>query len=211
MGLRAVSTQTLQRLPMYLNYLKALPENKKLNISATMIAEALGLNHVQVRKDLAIISKGGKPKVGYVTDLLIDDIEQYLGYDSANSAVIIGAGNLGHALFAFTGFSEYGLDIVAAFDTDESVVGTTINGKMVLPIDGLSSFCHSENIKIGIITVPAQKAQEVCNMLISSGILAIWNFAPIHLVVPENVLVQNENMACSLAVLSKHLKQKNRE
>jgi redox-sensing transcriptional repressor len=179
-----------------------------VNISATTIAEALGLNDVQVRKDLSSISSGGRPKIGYITENLIFDIEQFLGYDDADSAVIIGAGNLGHALLSYEGFSEYGLDIVAAFDTDEDIVGKVINDKQVLSTEKLKDLCSRLKIKIGIITVPFFAAQDVCDALVESGVLAIWNFAPVHLNVPENVLVKNENMACSLAVLSKHLREK---
>lgn len=117
--MRSVSKQTLERLPAYLNYLKSLPEEEAPNISATIIAEELGLNDVQVRKDLAMISSGGRPKVGYITAGLIQDIEQFLGYGNADRAVIVGAGHLGQALLCYHGFSEYGLEVVAAFDADQ--------------------------------------------------------------------------------------------
>lgn len=205
--MRSVSKQTLERLPLYLNYLKSLPEGAA-NISATTIAEELGLNDVQVRKDLAMISSGGRPKIGYVTADLTRDIEQFLGYGSADSAVIVGAGRLGKALLCYKGFSEYGINVVAAFDADERVAGTQIGGAPVLPMEELGAFCAERNIRMGIITVPVSAAQEVCDRMIQSGIMAVWNFAPVHLKVPKNVLVQNENMAYSLAVLSKHLTAK---
>lgn len=205
---KSISTQTLQRLPMYLNYLKSLPENQILNISATTIAEALKLNNVQVRKDLAMISSGGRPKIGYITKNLIFDIEKFLGYDNADSAVIAGAGDLGCALLSYDGFSKYGLDIIAAFDVDEEIIGTTINGKKVLSSDKLKDLCSRMKVRIGIIAVPASKAQEICDSMVESGILAIWNFAPVNLKVPDSVLVQNEDMAFSLAKLSKNLSKK---
>lgn len=208
MGMRSVSKQTLERLPVYLNYLKSLPEDGVLNISATTIAEELGLNDVQVRKDLAMISSGGRPKIGYVTAGLIQDIEQFLGYGNADRAVIVGAGHLGQALLCYHGFSEYGLDVVAAFDADQEKCGTKIDGKPVLPMEKLPELCRRMNIRMGIIAAPAPAAQEVCDRLIESGIMAVWNFAPVHLKVPKSVLVQNENMAYSLAVLSKHLIEK---
>jgi redox-sensing transcriptional repressor len=173
-----------------------------------MIAEVLRLNDVQVRKDLALVSDGGRPKIGYILEDLISDIEHCLGYDNVDSAVLIGAGNLGRALLAYEGFSVYGLDIVAAFDIDESIFGSTISGKQVLPVDKVNSLCTRMKIKIGIITVGAEEAQKVCDLLVESGVLAIWNFAPIHLKVPGHVLVQNENMASSLAILSNHLVEK---
>ncbi len=206
---KSVSTQTLKRLPLYRTYLKTLPEDG--NVSATTIADALKLNPVQVRKDLSAISDGGRPKVGYNTRGLIADIEAFLRYNDTDNAVIIGVGNLGHALLSFKGFTEYGLNIVAGFDVRETMYGNTVNGKPIRPAAELESFCQRENIHIGIITVPADQAQGVCDILIRCGILAIWNFAPTHLNVPAGVLVQNENMAASLAILSQHLAEKMHE
>lgn len=201
----AISIQALQRLPVYLKYLKSLPKEDVLNISSTSIAEALDLNDVQVRKDLALVSSGGRPKVGYILRYLIFDMEQFLGYNDSNSAVIVGAGNLGRALLAYNGFSEYGLHIVAAFDVDKSLIGTTVNGRPVLSAEKLLDLCSRMKVRIGIITVPDHEAQAVCDKLVEGGILAILNFAHVRLKVPDHVLVQNENLACSLAVLSKHL------
>jgi len=207
MNMKSVSSQTLQRLPQYLTYLKSLPKNAAANISATGIAEALGMNDVQVRKDLAMVSGSGRPKIGYIREDLVNDIEEFLGYDDADTAVIAGAGSLGRALLSYGGFEDYGLDIVAAFDTDENIIGTEVGGKEVLDAGKLASLCRRMNIRIGIITVPASQAQAVCDKLTQGGVLAIWNFAPVHLTVPTGVLVKNENMACSLAMLSQHLKE----
>ncbi|HWR23912.1 MAG TPA: redox-sensing transcriptional repressor Rex [Feifaniaceae bacterium] len=203
----AISVQALQRLPVYLNYLKSLPREGALNISSTSIAEGLGLNDVQVRKDLALVSGGGRPKVGYILRDLIFDIEQFLGYGDSNSAVLVGAGNLGRALLSYGGFSEYGLDIVAAFDTDDSLIGSAVNGKPILSADKLGDLCSRMKIRLGIITVPEHEAQAVCDRLVESGVLAVLNFAHVRLKTPGHVLVQNENLACSLAVLSKHLSE----
>lgn len=205
MSERGISKQALLRLPLYLSYLKSLPRQGGVNISATMIASALELNDVQVRKDLASVSKGGRPKLGYVVEDLIRDIESYLGYDSTNDAIIVGAGRLGGALLSYAGFKEYGLNIVGAFDIDDSKIGTEICGKVIQPLSKIKEFCETMEIRIAIITVPASEAQKVCQMLVDSGILAIWNFAPVHLKVPDGILVQQENMAASLAVLSAHL------
>ena len=202
----AVSRQTISRLPVYLGYLRSL-EGSLPTISATAIAEALSLNDVQVRKDLALVSGGGKPKVGYVVEHLIDDIGRYLRYDYVDRAVLAGAGNMGHALMCYEGFARYGLDIVTAFDNNAGVIGTYINGKRVLPIEEMGSICSKQDIKIGIITVPAAAAQDVCNIMVQSGIKAIWNFAAVKLNTPKGVIVQNEDLVASLAVLSRHLKQ----
>ena len=208
METRSVSKQTLERLPNYLNFLKSLPEGSASTISTTAIAEALHLNDVQVRKDLAAVSSGGRPKVGYVTRNLAADIENFLGYHDVGSAVLVGAGNLGRALLSYQGFSDYGLQIVAAFDRDEHLIGTTISGKQILSVEKLADLCCRMQIHIGIIVVPAEEAQKVCDILVSSGVLAIWNCAPVHLSVPENVLVRNEDIAGSLAVLAKRLAER---
>lgn len=204
---RCVSKQTLQRLPAYLNYLrKPGPEPKKY-VSATMIAEALGLNDVVVRKDLASVSSLGRPKVGYARTELIRELEQFLGYDNSQDAVLVGAGKLGQALLSYSGFPQYGLNILAGFDCDPALMGTEVAGKRILSMDKLPGLCRRVGVHIGIITVPGEHAQEVCDQLIDSGILAVWNFANAHLSVPEGILVQNENMAVSLALLSNHLKE----
>lgn len=203
-----VSLAALQRLPTYLNYLKSLNGGSVEYISATTLASALDFGEVQVRKDLAAVSEDGKPKVGYPVTKLIYSIEEYLGYMQSNDAVIVGAGNLGRALLEYSGFKNYGLNILAAFDVDESLAGDTHTGKKILSLNKFDSFCREYNIRIGIITVPERAAQEICDMMVANKIEAIWNFAPTHLVVPSQVLVKNENMASSLAILSKHLKQK---
>ena len=205
---KTISKQTLQRMPLYLSYLKSLPKDETVHISATVMANDLKLNDVQVRKDLAQVSDGGRPKIGYIIKDLMKDIEHCLGYDNVDSAILIGAGNLGRALLAYDGFSEYGMDIVTAFDVDENIIGTTMCGKQVLPMDKLPSVCKRMKIKIGIITVGSQEAQKVCDELVNNEVLAIWNFAPIHLNVPDHVLVQNENMVNSLAILSNHMAEK---
>ena len=200
---KEISKSVLKRLPGYLAYLKSIVDAPTPYISATALANALGMGEVQVRKDLAMVCSFGRPKVGYPRDRLADDIEQFLGYDNTNDAVIIGAGRLGQALLGYNGFEAYGLNIVAAFDANP--VGNTIFGKPMMHIDQLANYCRSHKVLMGIITVPAAYAQDVCDQLIACGIKAIWNFAPVHLEVPEKILVQSENMATSLAVLSMHL------
>ena len=211
---KKVSKSVLKRLPGYLAYLKSLPEDSPAHISATSLANALGMGEVQVRKDLAIVSDGGRPKIGYLREGLISDIEQFLGYDNTTDAVLIGAGKLGLALMGYSGFEEYGLDIMAAFDLHPSIERTE-EGKPVFPMTELDRFCRLHKVLMGIITVPAKGAQEAADRLIAVGVKAIWNFAPVHLDVPDGILVQNENMATSLAVLSVHLqaqiKEKNKE
>ncbi len=200
---KEISKAVLKRLPGYLTYLRSIPEDNSPYISATSLANALNMGEVQVRKDLALVSKGGRPKIGYLRESLIEDISQFLGYDNTTEAILVGAGKLGQALLGYSGFAAYGLNILAAFDT--APANTAVEDKLVYPMEQLERFCRSNKVLMAIIAVPAKYAQEVCDKLISCGIKAIWNFAPTHLDVPAGILVQNENMATSLAVLSMHL------
>lgn len=200
-----LSKQALKRLPVYMSYLKSLDAQQVEYISSSTVAEALDMNDVQVRKDLAAVCKtAGIPKKGFVVRDLIGGISDFLGYSQGNDAILIGAGNLGMALMSYRGFDNYGINIVAAFDSRPEV----IDNKKVFDISRLDEICKKLNVKIGIITVPDTAAQKVCDLLVESGILAIWNFAPTHIKAPEDILVQNENMASSLALLSNHLREK---
>lgn len=201
---REISKSVLKRLPGYLSYLKSIPEGTMPYISATALANALGMGEVQVRKDLAQVSDGGRPKIGYLRESLIEDISQFLGYDNTTDAILVGAGKLGQALLGYSGFGAYGLNILAAFDA-EPAQERSAEGKPIYPMERMESFCRSIKVLMGIITVPAKYAQDVCDQMIRCGIKAVWNFAPTHLDVPKGILVQNENMATSLAVLSMHL------
>ena len=207
---KEISKAVLKRLPGYLSYLRSIPETSSPYISATALASALGMGEVQVRKDLAMVSNGGRPKIGYLRESLIEDISQFLGYDNTTDAILVGAGKLGQALLGYKGFEAYGLNILAAFDvspTDRQ----TVEGKPIYPMEQMESFCRSNKVLMGIITVPAKYAQAVCDQLIACGIKAVWNFANTHLDVPDGILVQNENMATSLAVLSMHLQAQIKE
>jgi len=208
-GVVSISRQALQRMPYYLQYLRRLQEDGVSIVAAPAVAEALRLNEVQVRKDFAAVSSiQGKPKTGFPVNGLISDMERFLGYHNVEQAVLIGAGYLGRALLSYKGFAQYGLDVVMAFDSDEALIGQQVCGKHILSPTQLSDMCRRMNIHIGIITVPAGQAQVVCDQLVAGGVLAIWNFAPARLLAPNHILIQNENMAASLAVLSKHLKNR---
>ncbi len=204
---RCISKSVLERLPVYLHYLQSLPEGSPETISATAIARALGLGEVQVRKDLGAVSGAGKPRIGYDTAGLIERLKVFLDYDNRVNAVIVGAGKLGNALLAYEGFRDFGLSVLAAFDTDPSKIGQTSGGKPILAVGTFPEFCRENRVAIGIITTPDSVAQSVCDEMIACGIRAVWNFAPTRLKAPEGILVQNENMASSLAVLSGHLKK----
>ena len=207
---KKISPAVLKRLPGYLGYLKSLPEGSATHISATALANALGMGEVQVRKDLAMVSDGGRPKIGYLREALIYDIEQFLGYDNTTDAVLIGAGKLGQALLDYKGFEQYGLNILTAFDVDPKMEYTE-GGKRVRPMEELEGYCRKHKVLMGIITVPGEYAQSVADRLVACGIKAIWNFAQSRLEVPSHILVQYENMATSLAVLSMHLQAQIKE
>ena len=193
-----ISKKLLKRLPMYLAHLKSLPEES--NVSATAMAKALGLGEVMVRKDLAKISETGRRRTGRSRERLIRDIEEYLYLAAETPTVIVGAGKLGRALLDYSGFEESGFHILAAFDR-EPCAECSEHEKPIYPMSRLQSYCRYYRVRIGIITVPAEGAQEVCDLLVSSGVSAIWNFAPVHLKVPDHVAVQSENLAVSLTAL----------
>ena len=198
-----ISKATLNRLPSYLKYLYQLDKLNVATVSSTTIANGLNLNPVQVRKDIALVSSvAGKPKMGYVTKEIIADLESFLGYNNTHDAILVGVGGLGKAFLGYGGFENYGLNIVAAFDNNEKLVNTRINGKPVYDVSRLQSIVARFNIKIGIITVPSYAAQEVADRMVAAGIKAIWNFASVHLNIPSDVALKNEDLASSLALLS---------
>ncbi len=205
---KQVSKRTLYRLPVYLSLLQEKQREGVEYMSATTIANLLGLNHVQVRKDLSCASSAGRPKVGYATDVLIRDLQAFLDYNNTKNAVIIGAGDLGKALLGYNGFNSYGLNIVAAFDNNPVLAGTSVKNKPIFAMEKLPRVMENMKVHIGIITTPAHTAQAIADILVKNGIMAIWNFAPTSLNVPDDVIVQNENMATSLAVLSSKLNEK---
>ena len=196
---------TLGRIPLYIQYLKDLPDGAPLNVSAPVIARGLSLGEVQVRKDLAMISGSGKPRTGYQRYQLLEDLERRLGYHDFTGAVLVGAGKLGRALLDYDGFEEFGIKVLAGFDRNEKTIRIS-GGRHVFPIGEIESFIGENNVKLGIITVGQGSAQEVCNRLVAAGVRAIWNFAPCALSVPDGVLLKQENLALSLAHLNSQTK-----
>lgn len=202
-----ISYSAVKRLPSYLRCLKEFSEDTK-NVSSRLLAEKLGLGEILVRKDLSAISGEGKPRIGYDRKTLISVLEETLGYNSENSAVLVGAGKLGSALLDYGGFAEAGIRITAAFDNDIKKIGVSDGGKYIYPLSDFEEFCRQSNVKIGIITVPADEAQGICDLMERSGLEAIWNFAPVSLKTDGGILIHNENMAESLALLSSFLKKR---
>ncbi|MDR1092607.1 MAG: redox-sensing transcriptional repressor Rex [Clostridiales bacterium] len=203
-----IALATFQRLPVYVRALREMRETGAEAVSAPALAERLGFNPSVVKKDLscAIVSMG-KPKTGYDINGLITDIENFLGYNNAADAVLVGVGKLGSALLGYRGFETYGLNIVAGFDADEKVAGTTVGGKKVFGMEKLASIIRRLHVKLAVLTTPKEAAQDTADRLTAAGIRAIWNFTPEQIKTPPTVAVKNENMAASLAVLSKQLKE----
>ena len=198
-----ISKATIQRLPKYLRILQQKQKDGILNISSTAIANELKLNPIQVRKDLACIYKqDGKPGVGFDIDKLLQDIADFLDLEESNNILIAGAGRLGQALMNYTGF-ENEINKIIAIDNDAS----KIDNNKIFSIKNIDRVIKDNNINVGIITVPKQVAQEVCDKLISNGVKNIWNFAPTNLKVTENVNIKNEDLSASLALLLNGLKK----
>ena len=198
----------VKRFPSYLRILRQRQAEGMEYISATVLADELNLKPIQVRKDISCTGIEGKPKVGFVVDELIDSITHALGWDNSAEALIVGVGNLGKAISMYEGFAAYGLRIVGAFDNDEEKIGTMVGDLVVQGMDKLKVFIETNKISIAVITVPASKAQEVADLLISYGIKGIWNFAPKDLKIPSGVVMQRTDLATSFAVLSVKMRKK---
>lgn len=199
-----ISGATLKRLPQYLRIIK---QNSDLEfISSTFIASELNLNPIQVRKDLSLVCKSeGKPGNGFEVKKIIQEIEEFLGLNKVNNAIIVGAGKLGQALLNYQGFSS-NLNIKMAFDVDES----KCDNEKIFKLEEMKCLIRKENIKIGIITVPKESAQNVCDIMIESGIKAIWNFAPVNLKVPDKISLKNEDLTTSVLILLNDFNNKNK-
>lgn len=198
----------MNRLPLYYNFLIEKQRERLQFVSSTTIAKSLKLNDIQVRKDLASISSmPGKPRVGFDVDTIINDLERVLGCKKLDEVILVGVGRLGRTLLYFNGFSKYSLEIMAAFDVNKDKIGTNVNGKPVYSMESLDSFVKKHDIKIGIIAVASEAAQTVCDSLVKAGIKAIWNFAPVHLELPDGIMIKHENLAASLALLTQRFEK----
>ncbi len=199
---------TLERLPAYYQVLIALREHGRDYVSSRQLGELTGLDNSQVRKDFNHFWSGGRPGRGYRVAELIGQLEELLGLSSTTEAVVAGAGRLGTALCSYPGFSALGLRILAAFENDSAKIGTEVAGVPVLDAIKLTGLVNRLGVRLGIITVPPDVAQVVADAMVDGGIEAIWNFAPVALVVPDHVIVRTEDLAVGLLTLSHHLKHK---
>lgn len=202
---KTAGVPTLKRLPLYLRLLRTMKEEGNEYASGAVVARELGLDPIVVRKDLAITGAVGRPRLGFHMDEIITAIEDFLGWSNTSDAILVGVGHLGTALLGYQGFEEYGMRIVAAFDSNPAIVGQKIHGKTILDISKLPALAKRMHVQIGVMTVTASVAQGVADAMMEGGIRGIWNFTPAKLNVPEHVILQREDLASSLAVLSHRL------
>ncbi|MDR1356519.1 MAG: redox-sensing transcriptional repressor Rex [Tannerellaceae bacterium] len=197
---------TLRRLPWYLAFVKLLHAGGETFVSSTQMAIEIGAAPSQVSKDMSYINVRGRTKVGYEIERLIIVIEAYLGFNVRRKAVIFGVGSLGGALLHDTGLRQYGLEIIAGFDSRPIPEGTLINNIPVYHTSQYPELQKTMDAVIGIVTVPVEQAQIAADEIISGGIHALWNFTPFRIRVPEGVVVQNTSMYAHLAVMFNRLK-----
>lgn len=202
---RTAGVPTLKRLPLYLRLLRQMKEQGKEYASGAVVARELDLDPIVVRKDLAVTGAVGRPRLGFPLDEIIFAIEDFLGWSNTSDAFLVGVGNLGRALLGYKGFEQYGMKIVAAFDSNPEIIGTKVHGKPIMDVSKMPAMAKRMHVQIGVLTVTASVAQGVANMMIEGGIRGIWNFTPTTLDVPDNVILQREELASSLAVLSHRL------
>jgi redox-sensing transcriptional repressor len=197
----------LERLALYHQIVSRMGEQGNDTMSSATLASLLNIDPTLVRKDMAIVGVTGRPKVGYQVADVINRLDEVLGLSSRKNAILIGCGRLGSAIVAYGGFSQYGLKISAVFDTDYAKVGQAISGNTILPMEKCRNVIEIFGIEIAILTVPAVAAQQLADWLVARGIRAIWNFSPVQLRAPDDVVVRNENLAQGLAQLIHRLKQ----
>jgi len=210
-GSLSVSRSTLKRLPLYLHLLENLHSQGQINVSCTQIAKEFDFDPTLVRKDIEVTGEVGTARIGFRVASLVGRIKEFLGWNSVHNAVLVGVGNMGKALLGYRDFEYSGLNILAAFDSDTAKTGTKIFGKQVFSLGSMPKIVQRMNITVGIVTVPAKYAQSTVDILLKSGIRAIWNFAPAPVRIPEGVILENARLTQSLAVLTNNLISKSRK
>ena len=200
-----VPEPTLCRLPWYLSTVKLMKENGEDNVSSTSISKQINVDASQVAKDFSYVKITGRTRVGYKIDTLIEVLEDFLGFTRIHKAYLFGVGNLGGALLQDSGLSQFGLEIVGAFDINPNLVGTEINGIPVYHTDEFEKVMSADRVNIGMLTVPINIAQEITDRMVAGGIKAVWNFTPFRIRVPEDIVVQNTSLYAHLAVMFNRL------
>lgn len=207
-GSRGIPEATVARLPVYLRALASLAEGGHETISSDALALAAGVNSAKVRKDLSHLGSYGTRGVGYDVNYLVHQISRELGLTQDWAVVIVGVGNLGHALANYGGFAERGFRIAALVDADRRRVGEELAGIDVQHIDDLEDIVRDTHASIGVIATPAHAAQEVCDKLVNAGVTSILNFAPVVLNVPTGVDLRKVDLSIELQILSFHEQRK---
>ena len=198
---------TLRRLPWYLSNAKLMKEKGEKYVSSTQISKQINIDASQIAKDLSYVDIAGRTRVGYDIDLLIQVLEDFLGFTNMHRAYLFGVGSLGGALLRDSGLSHFGLQIVGAFDINSELVGTKINGIPIYHSDDFEQRMKQDGVNIGVLAVPITIAQEISDKMIAGGIKAIWNFTPFRIRVPENIVVQNTSLYAHLAVMFNRLNE----
>jgi redox-sensing transcriptional repressor len=198
----SVPNPAVRRLSLYLRQLEAFRQKGRRTISSKQLGTSLNLTDAQVRKDLAYFGQFGHPGVGYLVDELIIQVKHILGTDKTSNVLLVGAGNLGRALIAYRGFDAKGFRLVAVFDNDSGKVGQRYGEFSVQPMAQLASTVTKLNVRLGIVAVPGEVAQEVADQLIAAGIRGLLNFAPVSLQVPADVAINAVDLAVQLEQLS---------
>ena len=204
---KIISQATIDRLPLYFRTLRLAEEESLPIISSDELGRRLDITPEQIRKDLATFGQFGRKGIGYDVSELKERISNILGLHNCWRLAIVGVGHLGGALANYVNFASLGFTVVALFDKNKAVVGTTVNGIRVNSISHIKSIMAERMIDIGIITVPATEAQSVADKLVAAGVKGIWNFAPIKLSVPEHIPLVNEDLSIGLSALSYHMSQ----
>lgn len=199
------SEPTLRRLPWYLAYVSLMRSKGVTNISSTAIAKEINVDPSQIAKDLSVLRIKGKTRIGYQVDELECALASFLGFTASHKAVMMGVGSLGAALISDRGLQRFGLDVVAGFDTDPSIIGNVIKGVPVFAVSELPVRRKAYDAEIGIIAVPVDHAQEAADMLVSAGVKALWNFTPFRISVPPGVVIENTSIYADLAVIYNRL------
>ena len=197
-----IPNPAVRRLSLYLRQLEAFQRKDRRTISSKQLGESLGLTDAQVRKDLAYFGQFGHPGIGYRVEDLIAQVRKILGTDKTWNVLLVGAGNLGRALMAYKGFEKKGFRLAAVFDADATKIGKKQGPFPIQPLSELSSTIAAKNIRLGIIAVPADHAQDVADQLVAAGIRGILNFAPVSITVSGEVAMTAVDLAVQLEQLS---------
>jgi redox-sensing transcriptional repressor len=197
----------ISRLPVYYRYLSGLSQAHE-KISSAELGKALNMTAAQIRSDLSYFGSFGLHGYGYRVDELRQRIAEILGLDREYRLVLIGAGNLGRALASYQNFRRRGFVISAIFDSDPQIIGEELGGVKIRSIDGLEKYLKSNPCDIAVICTPRDVSQGICDRLVAAGVKAIWNFSPIHLQVPDDVVVEHIHLTDSLLHLSFHLRHR---